>query len=308
MERLLITGIDRLIGANLALVLADRFDVLGLYDRLAVESDCFRSLPDESGQVRWAQLVGDFRPQWMIHCGSSSAASWDTRGEASAADRETQRLGALTELAASLGARLTVITSDVVLAGPRMFHDESSAATSPAPRAVAVRRVETTLAGTPALVVRTHAYGWSPTGAAPGFAEEAFRALDRGQAFEAPSSRHATPILATDLANLLVRAYELRLHGLFHLAGAERTSAYRFARELGSACGIGFRSEGLSCTAEPAWPDETSLSSKRARRALEMATPLLREGLERFAEQATNGWRERWRTSAVADNRHEIAA
>jgi hypothetical protein len=39
--------------------------------------------------------------------------------------------------------------------------------------------------------------------------------------------------------------------------------------------------------------DETSLNTYRARRELEVPLPLLREGLARFVEQATNGFRDR---------------
>ena len=37
MERILITGVDYALGANLALELADRAEVMGLYSRQAVE-------------------------------------------------------------------------------------------------------------------------------------------------------------------------------------------------------------------------------------------------------------------------------
>ena len=120
---------------------------------------------------------------------------------------------------------------------------------------------------------------------------------------------YATPILASDLADLLWPAYELRLSGLYHLAGAERTSAFRFVVELAAALGIEkpWGSQRLSLP-DSAWHEETSLNSRRARRVLERATPLLGEGLRRFAEQAENGWRQRWRSSGPAARRHEVAA
>ena len=43
---------------------------------------------------------------------------------------------------------------------------------------------------------------------------------------------------------------------------------------------------------------ETSLCSRRARRALELSLPLLREGLQRFSVQAENGWRDQLRGEA----------
>jgi dTDP-4-dehydrorhamnose reductase len=209
-----------------------------------------------------------------------------------------------------MAARLTVISSDVVFAGPRMFHEETSVPGNASARAAQVRAMEEALAPTRALVVRTHAYGWSPIEAHAGFAQRAFEALSASNPLTADGRRHATPILATDLADLLLRAYERRLHGLYHLAGAERASPFRFISELATAFGIRFpqnHAHAMPATID-AWDDETSLTSRRARRALEMTTPMLRDGLSRFAEQHHNGWRDRCRAAACAANGHQLAA
>src|SRR5262249_37063394 len=109
--------------------------------------------------------------------------------------------------------------------------------------------------------------------------------------------RYATPILATDLAELLEKAFELNLHGLYHITGAERTNAHRFVNELAAALGL----DGMRLTTAPPGAQasadacETSLNTRQARRDLAHAMPLLREGLERFAAQAVNGYVDRLR-------------
>ncbi|HEV3137603.1 MAG TPA: sugar nucleotide-binding protein, partial [Pirellulales bacterium] len=289
MERLLVTGIDYPLGCNLALQLADRCLVLGLYDQRAVESSSFRAArwePTNPAAVN--DLVHEWQPQWIVHCGPLSCSSWDSAAVSSPADQEPRAVTHWAGLASDLAARLTVISSDVVFAGPRMFHEETSPATSPLPRAIQVRDMERALESSGALVVRTHAYGWSPVEGHAGFAERAFESLTSGISWPADGRRHATPILATDLAELLWRAYETRLQGLYHVSGAERTSPWRFVSGLAAA--LGHRSPSVIAEASRVlptpWHDETSLNSKRARRALEMSTPMLREGLDRFAEQA----------------------
>ncbi len=81
------------------------------------------------------------------------------------------------------------------------------------------------------------------------------------------------------------------------MSGAERTSPYRFARELAVACGLEFRVQPVECGDADSqcdgWEGETSMNSRRARRALETSMPLLREGLGRFAQQAEDGYRDR---------------
>ena len=310
MERILITGVDYALGANLALELADRAEVMGLYGRQAVECPGIGTAAwDGTDLAAFASACGAWQPQWIVHCGPLSAASWDPIGLANDANREPQVAAELAEIAHESAARLTVISSDVVFAGPRMFHEETFAASNTAPRAVLTRNMERALEGSGALVVRTHAFGWSPVAAHAGFSEQAAQSLADGSGVAADGRRYATPILASDLADLLWRAYELRLAGLYHLAGAERTSAFRFVSELAAAFGIEkpWDSQRLS-QPDSAWHEETSLNSRRARRVLERATPLLGEGLRRFAEQSENGWRNRWRSSGPAARRHEAAA
>ncbi len=311
MERLLVTGIDYPLGCNLALQLADRHEVLGLYTQQAVESRSFRTTRWVRGnQAALESLVREWQPQWIMHCGPLSCPSWDLTASSVSGDREPQVVVEWARLAFEMAARLTVISSDLVFAGPRMFHEETSNPTSPSPRAIQVRNMERALESTGALVVRTHAYGWSPVAAHAGFAEKAFEALNSGTSWAADGRRHATPILATDLAELLLRAYETRLQGLYHLAGAERTSPSGFVSELATVVGCNWPSmcRDMPPVVATEWHDETSLNSKRARRALEMSTPMLREGLDRFSEQADNGWRDRCREMSRNSSAHEFAA
>lgn len=311
MERLLVTGVDQPLGSNLALTLADRMDVLGLYSQHAVRSSAVRTAfcPEED-RAGFQSLAQDWQPRWIIHCGPLSASSWDASDASSHVAEEPRAAVHCAAVAGALAARLTVISSDLVFAGPRMFHEETSPAANPSPRATQVRAMEQALASTGALVVRTHAFGWSPVASEAGFAERAFEALSSGGSLEADGRRHATPILATDLAELLWRAYERRLTGLVHLAGAERASRFRFVTALATALALAAPSFHADHgeTSSAGWHEETSLNSKRARRMLEMATPLLREGLDRFAAQAHNGWRDRWEVTHGATSQREVAA
>lgn len=311
MERLLVTGMDSLLGANLAVALAGQCEVLGLYEHWVVESPLVRTAawnPADRHSIK--QHFDDWQPQWILHCGPLANGSWDREPSATVAEQETLVVARLAEAASESACRLTVLSSDVVFAGPRMFHDEATTPASPSPRAARVRAMERVLEHTPALVVRTHAYGWGMRGEPSGFAEQMASRLCERSSLALDGRRHATPILVTDLADLLCRAFEMRLHGLYHLSGAERTSPYRFVTELAGALGLDMP-PCLTCeTTQEAstWHDETSLSSKRARRMLGAVTPMLREGLDRFADQQKNGWCENWHVVGPASSQREMAA
>jgi len=295
MEELFIVGAESVAGSNLALALEDRFHVTGVAHDGSSTVEGLDTLTLERGDLAGlAARLDERSPGWILYCPQTSSGSWDLSSRAHAPADETGVAELLARWTAAHNAQLTALSTDAVFAGPRMFHEEDASAQAAGAAAAAARRLEQTLVDSGALVVRTHAYGWSPT--QDSFCEQLWSAAVDRRPVVVDGRRHATPILASDLADYLARARQLRLTGLWHIAGAERTSPYRFACELAMALGL---------PAPPAAPNhedpaaldaaETSLCSRRARRKLEKPLPMLREGLDRFAAQAENGWRDRLR-------------
>lgn len=298
MDKLLICGIDSLLGANFALALADRYEVVGLAASEEFELPGCRTIAcdfaDASGASYHAQ---EQSPQAIIYCGGVARSSWDASCEHDPdGELEARLVRGLSAAAERSGSHFTAITTDAIFAGPHMFHGESSPATGKSAAAEAARLVETALRDTPSLVVRSHVYGWSPAGISPGFAERAWERLSAGEAFTVDAHRYATPILASDLALLYDRALGMRLSGTYHITGAERTNQHRFAAELAVAFSFTGRQVHLTQpdarTGARPYVEETSLGSRAVRRALECPLPMLREGLQRFAEQQAGGWRD----------------
>jgi dTDP-4-dehydrorhamnose reductase len=289
MDRLLITDVNRFLGAGVAAALADRFEVLGCGDEPPADLDCrIVGLPTVSD---WSEVIGDAAPHWIIHCDPHSLSSWDLDETQPQTERRSD-LAALALSAREHAIRLTVLSTDAVFTGPRLFHSETSPHREGNARIQSIREWEQVALDLGALVVRTHAYGWDSGGRNEGFAQRAWNALDRGQPLRLDADRHASPIFVDDLAELLVRAYRRNLGGLYHIAGGERTSPYRFAVELATACGVDSAAMAPlpQETAADGWAprEETSLDCRRARQALEAAMPLLREGLTRFAARQPN--------------------
>ena len=303
-EKLLVIGVDGVVGANLALSLADRFEVVGLFQTQPVSLPGCSTAPWDPAETEpWISLIRQQRPQWIVHCGPLASGSWDVPEPCPDGKGLARVCRLLAETSQAVESRLTVISSDALFAGPRLFHDEKSTAASRQPFAAAIRQAEKALEGTHALVVRTHAYGWSPAGTSPGFAERVWQALVEGRSARFDPHRHATPMLASGLAEPLWLAYRRGLEGTYHVAGAERASAYRFAVELAAAFGL--RSGDPSSDddslepAEDGHLHETSLDTRKARREVGCAMPMLREGLDRFAQQAASGYRARLQCSVT---------
>lgn len=294
MNKLVIVGVDSVVGANLALALADRWEVVGLgSSSLGTLGGVPLRTPAATGWPDALALVGDEHPDWIVHCPRSLRPSWDSVVSVATEAEELRLADSLARLADLLGARLTTISTDAVFAGPRMFHDEQSSEFATTSLAKHARELESRVLEHPGtLVLRTCAYGWSPAGVAPDWAERTWQGLSGGTALAADGARYATPILATDLAELIQRAWQLGLAGLLHVTGAERTNGFRFACELAQALGVAPPARATRPGAQAAVA-ESSLGTRRACRALETPMPLLREGLCRFAQQLHSGWRQR---------------
>lgn len=316
MEKLLIVGLEQVVGANLGLALSDSFSVLGLshQEQLAV-AGCHAVACNLEDRDHVAWQIRQFSPQWTIFCGALSRSSWDA--PTGRENQDAALAATVASAAAEVESRLAVISSDGVFSGPKIFHDEQSPqqGMAGAPRAEAARALEASLAGSTALIVRTNAYGWSACDSHVGFAEQLVRGWEDAAgdglrpladtAFNASPLVCATPILASDLALLLQKAYTLNLRGILHVAGAERASQRRFAVELSAALGLPANTvahhEAPPVNSGGRIPArlETSLVSLRAQNALQTPLPMLREGLIRFAAQVDDGFRQRLRGEGV---------
>jgi dTDP-4-dehydrorhamnose reductase len=295
-DKVLVTGVDGLVGANVACVLVDRCQVVGVAGQAAGPEGCRILDCDPYHPAELAAAIAAETPRYIIHCGPLSRPQWDAADLAPPdADREARLASSIVEAAQRVGARSAVVLTDAVFSGPRLFHTEASPPHAHTPLAEAAIAVEQALSECNTLVIRTHAYGWSPAGTSPSYAQRMWHLLSQGDTCEADPERHATPVLASDLAGLVERALQKKLTGLIHISGAERTSPFRFAAELALAGGFAGRLVRVAKDVPPRRPnvDETSLNTYRARRELELPLPLLREGLSRFAEQAHNGYRDR---------------
>lgn len=295
MDTVLIVGIDTMLGANLALSLAEQFDVCGvsLGTRGAPANCKVRTLGDVNA-ARLRPLIAEVRPRWLIHAGPLARSSWDPANAGIVWQQEGALATGLGAIAKEAGIPLCFLSTDAVFAGPRLFHEETARAIAPSALAVAAREAESALATVGALVVRTHAYGWS--GANDGsYLESLWQCLSANMQPAGDGRHYVTPILASDLAPLLVRAFEHKLHGLYHITGAERTNRIRFANELAAAAGFegAYRSPMPQSDMNSGPALETSLNTRRARRDLELPMPLLREGLERLMAQRVNGYLDR---------------
>jgi dTDP-4-dehydrorhamnose reductase len=304
-NRVLIVGIDTLAGCNLALEWTDRCEVIGISRDRGFSLEGCRVVASGAGfEQEIVRIVAEEAPAQIVDCGAAARSSWDWTEEIDPA-AEKRRGETICRVARRAGCRLTMVSTDGVFVGPRMFEREDSEGWVIRGHGIRawVRELEAVYLEAGALVVRSHLYGWSPNGGS--FAEKLNSAIEENRPVAASGSRYATPLLASDFAVLLWAAQHRRLSGFYHLGGAQRSSMYEFAKELAAAIGMQWRVCGGALGTHRgggasdndgnsgSHNEESSLDSRRLQREVHIAIPMLREGIERFVTQASNGHRDR---------------
>lgn len=310
METILVAGVDSVVGANFAVSLAGRHPLVGVAFQTPVripgcETELCRSTSADTVQ----RLLQRVSPQRIVYCGAGSQSCWDACCEVT--PQELVRAQAWHDASASSGAHWTLISSDGIFTGPWMFHAENSQSLCPSQEAKILRQVEELTASRQpdALIVRTHAFGWSAGGEMPreSWLERLLEGLDDGAGCLLDGVRHASPILATDLVEIVEKAWRSGLAGVYHVAGAERVNPVQFARRLAREFGLSFLhagpAESLTDRVVGFGRGETSLQTRKVRRALGIGLPLLQEGLQRLYQQQQNGYRARLRGDAPLRSR-----
>lgn len=296
MDKFLVIGVDTVVGANLALALAEKYRVSTWHpeDKFDIVN-CDALDPSDAPSA----AVESTKPDWVIYCGPAARSAWDPATAGLINEEIVEQAQAWAGAATAQGSRFVMISSDAIFTGPWMFHEEECAGTCQSAEAVAIREAEKAVkeAAPDSLIVRTNAFGWSADPTRNGWIENLLGEVEVRRFVEQDSIRHATPILATDLVAIIERACQENLSGTFHIAGAERISPLVFTQRLADQFELPWLSvrKETSLTELPIeyGASESSLQTKEVRKALCVAMPLISEGLQRLEEQSQNGFREK---------------
>ena len=298
METVFVAGVDSIVGANFAAVLGDESHEYTVYTASFGQpvsiAGCMQLGIDAGSPAEIARRVKELSPERIVFCGAGARSLWFETTAPQAADVDLARTWAAA--AGQNKAHFTLISSDAVFTGPWMFHAENSVSSCPSDEAKVLRQVEADAqaVSNESLIVRTNAFGWHTSS---NWLETTLSQLEAQRSMSVDCVRHASPILATDLAELILSAWNFGLSGIHHIAGAERVNpsqlVQRFADEFHLTIDRLSASESLHNKATGFGCGETSLQTRRIRKALGGGLPLLADGLKRLYQQHLTGFRDR---------------
>lgn len=294
---ILITGASGLLGTSLVTLAREQGrKVAGLYRRHPVQIPGADLLPaDLTDPATTYRLFEELKPAAVIHCAAATNVDWcEQQPEATYAINVTaSRI--IAEIAARANARMLYISTDSVFDGERGHYAETD---SPAPLNIYAQTKlhgeQTVLAGNPlAAVARINLYGWN-TQPKQSLAEWILGQLVLGNVVPGLTDTIFCPILANDLAQVLLAMVDQELAGLYHVVGSEPVSKYEFARRLAAAFGfdpakvlpVRMIEVGLKAPR----PRNTSLNTEKISNALGISMPDVDSGIKRFAQLHADGY------------------
>ncbi len=293
MDRLLIVGVDTVAGANLALSLAEKYKVSTWAPRDGYDiPNCDALDPADAPH----QALKNSRPDWVLYCGPTARSAWDPETTKHLNESTVGEAHEWAIAAREANAKLLMISSDAIFTGPWMFHDEDSPGLCHSHEAMVIRATEDQVLEIcpQALIIRTNVFGWSADAHDQGWIESLLTQVQSRRIVDADHIGHASPILATDLAEIVERACLENLTGIYHVGGAERVNPLRFTQRVADLFDLPWlamrQDSVLTETPQGFAAGECSLLTKKIRKDLCVAMPMLSEGLTRLLEQSYNGY------------------
>ncbi len=294
MKTLIIFGVDTVAGSNLAQSFSNSHHVIGICERDAPEISNCEILSGGAVTNQIGKLLDDLKPERFIDASCAGDSAWNPQATIGS-EEQCQTSAALANACAERKIPFTLISSDAVLTGPWMFHEETSEEYSTSIIGQRLLNLEQHVqaVSSESLIVRTHVFGWNHASESTGWIEEMLEGMLRGKVNSQWSQPgYATPIIVSEFATILSRAFEENLTGLYHIAGAERVNRIQFARRLAQQFEICWYGSGANTThyteaeRRSFGCGESSLQTRAIRRELCVAMPTLAESTQALCEQS----------------------
>jgi dTDP-4-dehydrorhamnose reductase len=303
--RILITGASGLLGLNLALETAAKHEVYGTAKDQPLNTSAFTVLQGDllaPGAVE--KVLNQAQPDWVIHCAALANVDACETDPVLAKQTNSDLPAELAAYVARGGARLVHISTDAVFDGSRGDYTEQD---SPNPLSVYARtKLEgeraVASANPQAIIARVNLFGWSISGSRS-LGEFFVSNLQAGKRVMGFTDVMFCPLLATDLAAILIKMLELKLTGLYHVVSRECLSKYEFGLRVSHIfdldasliAPVSVEQSGLIAVRSP----NLTLRTDKLARALGEPPSDVSAGLEHFHQQYLDGYPERIRRMAV---------
>jgi dTDP-4-dehydrorhamnose reductase len=297
---ILVTGASGLLGVSLVSLAQEQGrEVVGLYHRHPVKIDGVKLLAANlADQAETCQIFEKLGPSSVVHCAAATDVDWCEEHPEEAHKINVMVPAAIAAICLRIGARLLCISTDSVFDGGRGNYAEAD---TPEPVNVYAKTKllgerEVLRQNPTASIARVSVYGWNAQNK-ESLAEWVLKRLALGSLVPGFSDVIFCPVLANDLAEVLLALLDRNLAGLYHVVGSESVSKYEFAGRVASSFGFDpgqvVPTRLADARLKARRPLNTSLNTGKICAALGRPMPDVEAGLRRFAKLRANGFADR---------------
>ena len=300
MKNLLVTGASGLLGSAICLAAKDQYRVTGTYFSHPVELPGVELVDVDLTNEQEVGSLGAKHPSVIIHCAAMTDVEVCEGRPEQAKMQNVNAAENMARLSRRVGAYFIQISTESVFDGKMGDYIEVD---QPHPLNVyAQTKYDAELAvlkiAFDGAVVRTTIYGWNVV-PKPSVSEWMLSKLRAGEEVTGFEDAFFSPILANDLADILLPFSEKRLAGLYHISGGQSCSKFEFAKVLAGVYGTDprlVRPVSVDTAMFRAKrPVNVSLDVTKAERLMGMKFPDVKTGLERFKKLEDEGYVKQYR-------------
>jgi dTDP-4-dehydrorhamnose reductase len=270
MNKVFITGISGLLGANIARELAGA-TILGSYNSHAVDfkqSNVSTVQLDLNDAAKTEQTILAFAPDTIIHCAALTNVDYCEQHPDAAHAAHVTVTENLVRIATKAGAKLVFISTDSVFDGKKGFYTEQD---TPKPLNV---YAQTKLQGEQAalkhpntIVLRTNMYGWNVQDK-KSLAEWVLDNLKNDKKMDGFTDILFSPVLVNRIARIIKHLCAQDYRGTLHIASTDSMTKYYFATAVAET--FGYPTQLISARESAgkfavARPERTTLATGKAR-------------------------------------------
>ncbi|HEV2202243.1 MAG TPA: SDR family oxidoreductase [Bryobacteraceae bacterium] len=300
---ILVTGASGLLGANLVSTLVSRGETV--VAQFLAHPVSFASATgariDITDRASVRSFLSEVRPAWVVHGAAATNVDWCEENPEWCNRINIDGARHVAEAARMAGSRLLFVSTDSVFDGQGENYRETDAV-----QPLNVYGRSKLLAETcvreelpSALIVRTNMFGISPRNKLS-LAEWILDRLHKGLEVPGFLDVFFSPLLANDLAGLMLDLMNGEREGIYHLGSCDRCSKHEFALRIARTFGLneskihGVPAETVGLLAPR--PKDTSLCTGKAAQTMGRAMPSVQAGIDRMKELIAGGFRDRLKT------------
>lgn len=305
MMRVFITGIQGLLGCNLACHFSQSAKVMGCdvvgkpfaaYNIQSRELDLF-DFP------RVQQTLTDFNPDVLIHCAALVNVDLCEEDKDLAYKLNVEVTGFLTKICEALKIKMIYISTDAVFDGLQANKTEDDTVNPINQYALTKLLGEQEVTKLDDyLILRTNIYGWNRLDKFS-LAEWIYHSVKSGKATSLFDDITFSPILVNNLAEVIAELIESNVTGLFHVAGIDSPTKYEFGLALVDEFSLSpehiIKSSAENFPFKAPRPKDMSLDVSKVSKILQKTKLLnFRAGIKQFAQLYRDGFAQKLKSEA----------